>query len=39
MQQMVDKYEGDDKIKFLFIDTLEEIENVEVKVRRIINKN
>ena len=39
MQQVVDKYKNDDNIKFLFIDTLEEIEEVEKKVKEIIHKN
>jgi peroxiredoxin len=39
MQQIVNKYTQDGEIKFLFIDTLEKIENSEEKVRDIINKN
>lgn len=39
MQQSVNKYKEDGRIKFLFIDTLEKIEDAEKKVREIINNN
>jgi peroxiredoxin len=39
MQRTVNKYKDDNQVKFLFVDTLEKIEDPENRVREIIDKN
>jgi thiol-disulfide isomerase/thioredoxin len=39
LQKSVDKYKGDDMVKFLFIDVLERGDNAKKRAKDLINKN